>query len=223
MNEMVISPKWARLPLRWIHDGDLTKFRGGSQLGNSVAALKILLAVLLRAENKSPDNVVATQGSASLSYDDLMEMSGLSRSMIASGIKRLRELGRLSVSREGRGGKNRYFVAEYTKGAWGRIPFRAVVGQGDGKRARLLHEMSCKRSSDLNALKLYLLLCAHRNRGSPYAMIGYDRIHYATGILRPRIRQAISILIEHGLVMVDHDKAPTEVRNTPNSYYILGL
>lgn len=223
MNEVVASPKWARLTLRWIHDGDLAMFRGGKQLGASVAAMKVFMAVLLKAENRSPDTAVATQGSASLSYDDLMEMTGLSRSMIASGVKRLCQLGQLSVTREGRGGKNRYFVAEYMKGAWGRIPFRTVVGLGFDKRVQLLHEMSCRRSTDLNALKLYLLLCAHRSGASPYAMIGYDRIHDATGILRPRIRQAISILIEHNLVKVDHEKALNDRRNTPNSYYIFGL
>lgn len=223
MDEVIASPKWARLPLSWIHNGDLALFRGGKQLGASVAALKILVAVLLKAENRSAHTAVATQGSASLSYDDLMEMTGLSRSMIASGVKRLCDLGRLSVTREGRGGKNRYFVAEYMKGPWGRIPYRSVVGLGFDMRVRLLHEMSCKRSTDLNALKLYLLLCAHRSGGNPYAMIGYDRIHDAAGILRPRIRQAISILIEHNLIRVHHEKALNEGRNTPNAYYILGL
>lgn len=106
MNEIIASPKWARLPLKWIYDGDLAMFRGGKQLGANVAALKILLAVLLKAENRSPETAVATQGSASLSYDDLMEMTGLSRSMVASGIKRLRHLDQLSVTQEGRGGKN---------------------------------------------------------------------------------------------------------------------
>jgi len=71
------TPKWARLPLKWIHEQGLSVFQGGKQLGVSMAALKILMAVLLRAENKAPASAEVTQGSACLSYDELMEMTGL--------------------------------------------------------------------------------------------------------------------------------------------------
>jgi len=128
-----------------------------------------------------------------------MELTDLSRSMISKGTKRLCELKLLSVKQEGRGRKNRYFVNAYMTGSWGKIPYRPVAGGFSG-RLTLLYELSCKRASDLNALKLYLLLCAHRNGGSPYAMIGYEKIHDATGIPKRKIRQAMSILIEHGLI-----------------------
>jgi len=144
--------------------------------------------------------------------------------MIAAGTKRLGLLGLVTVTREGRGGKNRYAVADYMVGAWGRIPYRSVVGPGPRyeKRVKLLHDLSCKRATDLNALKLYFLLCAHRSGASLYAMIGYEKIHEATGILKPRIRQAISLLIEFNLVRIEHEKLPAGT-NTPNRYYISGL
>jgi DNA-binding transcriptional ArsR family regulator len=200
----------------------LANFRAGRSLGPSVAALKVLVAIFLRAENKRPNEATVTQGSASLSYDDLMELTGLSRSMIRAGTLRLRSVGLITVTQEGKGRRNRYFVNGYSTGAWGKLPYRKIAGKDSAQELRLLHELSCKRVADLNALKLYMLLGAHRAGGSPYAMIGYDKIEKATGIVRARIRSAISILIEHGLVQVENEKIPGQ-HNTPNRYQILGL
>jgi hypothetical protein len=215
--------KWARLPLGWIHDHWLTEFRAGKHLGASMAALKVLLAILLRAENKPAKDATTTQGSAHLSYDDLMKMTDLSRSMVATGTRRLRIIHLVWVTQEGKGRKNRYFVEGYSTGAWSKLPYRRIAGLGYTQEIRLLHELSCRRAADLNALKLYLLLCAHRNGASPFAMIGYYKIEEATGIHRNRIRSAISILIEHGLIQVEQEKLVGQHVNTPNRYRILGL
>jgi hypothetical protein len=152
-----------------------------------------------------------------------MDLTGMSRSMIAIGIKRLCELELLTVTHEGRGRKNRYLFNNYMHGSWGKIPYRQVAGLGPNDRVEFLHELSCKRASDLNALKVYLLFCAHRSGSSRYAMIGYEKIQDSTGILRNRIRQAISILIEHGLVKVEQEKISGQTKNHPNRYHIMGL
>jgi DNA-binding transcriptional ArsR family regulator len=100
--------------------------------------------------------------------------------------------------------------------------YRRIAGPGSPQELKLLHELSCKSVADLNALKLYLLLSAHRDKVTQYAMIGYTKIEEATGMWRENIRRAISILIEHGLVRVEQEKTPGEY-NTPNRYRILGL
>ena len=41
--------RWSRLPSNWIIKGGLLEFRAGKTLGQSVAALKLLVAVLLLA------------------------------------------------------------------------------------------------------------------------------------------------------------------------------
>lgn len=214
------NPKWFRLPNAWIHAHRLKSFVGGSSLGQSMAALKILMAILLKAENKAAGLAGPTQGSAALTYDDLMELADLSRSMVAKGVKRLQEFGLVDVTSEGRGGKNRYKFVDYSAASWSKIPYRQIAGVGSPMRVDFLHDLSCRRSTDLNALKLYFLLCAHRSGANPYAMIGYNRITEASGIFNPRIRQAISILIEHGLIKVEQEKAGKQ--NSPNRYHILG-
>lgn len=43
------------------------------------------------------------------------------------------------------------------------------------------------------------------------------------GIATDRIRQGLSVLIEHGLISVDREKSADDKRNHPNRYKILGL
>jgi len=214
--------RWVRLPLGWIHDEGLAEFSGGRHLGSSMAALKVLVAILFHAENRAPAEATATQGSASLTYDELMVMTGLSRSMVRTGIMRLLEPGLIKVLHEGQGRKNRYFVMNYSVGAWGKLPYRRIAGGGARKELQFLHELSCKNFADLNALKLYLLLSAHRDKRTGCARIGYSKIEEASGIWRENIRPAISMLLLYHLVRVEQEKIPGQY-NTPNSYRILGL
>jgi hypothetical protein len=58
----------------------------------------------------------------------------------------------------------------------------------------------------INALKLYLLLIAHRDGATGCAMIGYNKIEESSGIWREKIRPAISMLIAHHLVRVEQEK-----------------
>lgn len=187
-----------------------------------MAALKVLIAILFRAENRTPSEATATQGSASLSYDDLMAMTGLSRSMIRKGTLRLSDADIVTVAHDGKGRKNRYFVVNYAAGAWGKLPYRRIAGPGSSHELQLLHDLSCKNVVHLNAMKLYLLLSAHRDKVSQYAMIGYPKIEETTGVWREGIRRAVSILIEYGLVRVEQEKTPGQ-HNTPNRYRLLGL
>ncbi len=214
--------RWARLPLAWIHDQRLAEFSGGRDLGSSMAALKVLVAILFHAENKTAKEAGPEQGSASLTYDELMVMTGLSRSMVRTGALRLCKAGLIAIEHEGQGRKNRYFVADYSVGAWGKIPYRRVAGGRSGKELQLLHELTCKSWADLDALKLYLLLIAHRDKRTGCAMIGYAKIEESSGIWREKIRPAISLLIAHYLVRVEQEKTPGQY-NTPNCYRILGL
>jgi len=107
-------------------------------------------------------------------------------------------------------------------GSWGKIPYRLVPGGRAGKELQLLHELSCKSWADLDALKLYLLLIAHRDKTTGCAMIAYTKIEESGGIWRQKIRPAISLLITHYLVRVEQGKTPGQY-NTPNGYRILGL
>ncbi|RUX73387.1 hypothetical protein EN925_00860 [Mesorhizobium sp. M7A.F.Ca.US.006.04.2.1] len=190
----------------------------------STAALKVLLAIVVRAENKSTAQAAQTQGSACMSYDELIDLTDLSRAMISSAVKLLTSAGIVIVKREGRGGKNRYFLTGYGEtDRYGKIPNKTLYRQAPSDRLSALHELSCRRESDMNALKLYLLFCAFRDGKTNAAMIGYERIWIYTGIPEAKIRRAISVLIEHGFIQVDRDRSSAEKKNHPNRYEILGL
>jgi DNA-binding transcriptional ArsR family regulator len=216
--------RWSRLPSRWVHEEGLRRFAAGRRLGASSAALKLLVAITLPAENNASGKTGPNQGSVSLSYDQLMSLTDLSRAMVSAALKLLQSAGLVWVKREGRGRKNRYFLKAYgDTDPWAKIPTRAFYRDSNRDRIAVLHELSCRRESDMNALKLYLLFCAFRDRRKTYAMIGYQKISQYTGISEAKIRRAISVLIEHGLIRVDRDRAPDEKQNHPNRYEILGL
>lgn len=217
--------RWSRLPTAWINQGGLKAFRSRERLlGATMAGLKILIAVLLTAENNSAAEIGPGQGSASLSYDDLMDSTGLSRGSIAQGVALLRDAGIVTVRQEGRGKRNRYFMRDYGAGDhYTKISNLALYRHPSTTRVTVLCELSTRSEADANALKLYLLLCAVKDRKSAFAMVSYERINEVTGIPEAKIRPAISVLIEHRLIDVDREKSTSEKRNHPNRYVILGL
>lgn len=218
------AQRWSRVPTEWIRSLGLKSFRAGRQLGVSVAALKVLVAVILHAENKAGGEAGIDQGSAALSYDQLTQLADLSRAMVAHGTRRLERLGILAVDHGRRGAPNRYRLVGYEEGRpWAKIPNRRWFRNADSDRIAALHELSCRRECDLNALKLYLLFSAFRDNRSRHAMIGYEKIEEYSGIASGKIRQAISVLVEHALIAVDRDKDPKDKLNHPNKYEILGL
>lgn len=216
--------RWSRLPTPWIRDGGLKHFTGRSRLGASVAALKILVAILLSAENNSATTAGPNQGSASLSYDELMDLTGLSRASVAAGVKHLVGAELVTVRAEGRGQKNRYVLKDYgPNDHYTKLANNALYRHPNMTRISVLCELSTRSEADMNALKLYLLLCATVDRRRGDAMISYERINEQAGIPEAKIRQAISVLIEHRLIDVDREKATPDKRNHPNRYIVLGL
>lgn len=217
--------RWSRLPTAWIMNGGLQAFHGRKGLlGSSVAALKILTAILLAAENNSAGKAGANQGSASLSYDDLMDRTGLSRASISAGIARLVDADIVIVHHQGRGQRNRYVMRDYGPGDhYARIANLSLYRHANTTKVTVLCELSTRREADLNALKLYLFLCAIKDRRLSYAMASYERINEVTGIPESKIRPAISVLVEHRLIDVDREKSTPDKRNHPNHYVILGL
>jgi hypothetical protein len=216
--------RWSRLPTSWIHSQGLAAFRGGRLRGGSIAALKLYVAILLTAENNPAADAGPNQGSVALSYDMLAEMTDLSRAMIAQAGRLLVLRGLVWIEKGGRGSPNRYRLIGYERGdPWGKIANRRWFGSPLKEGIATLHDLSCRRECDLNALKLYLLFCTFAQNFSHVAMIGYEKIEDYTGIATNRIRQGLSVLIEHGLISVDREKSSDEKRNHPNKYKILGL
>jgi hypothetical protein len=144
-------------------------------------------------------------------------MTGLSRSLIASGLKRLVELNLITLS--GSAQKRRYWITgPHTR--WFKLPCQAIVKQG---MVGPFKTFTLRSKHELHALKLYLYLAACRENQSPYTMVSYETIHARTGISERDIRRAISLLINSGLLEnVDRVFSKTLKVNEPNKYYLAG-
>ena len=219
-----LKDRWSRLPADWIIKGGLLEFRAGKGLGESVAALKVLVSILLLAKNATASAHDPDQGTLMISYDDLMSLTDLSRAMVSIGIKRLQALSRVSVTRGKKGEPNRYHLPDYGSGDhWTKISNRRLFRGGNSSRISVLHDLSTRRTCDLDALKLYLLLSAMQDKSGAGAMLGYEKITEYSGIPQNRVRRAVSVLVEHNLIKVSEGPAPDiETHNPPNRYRLLG-
>jgi DNA-binding transcriptional ArsR family regulator len=220
------SNRWARLPNQWMADDGLKFFRGGSEQGTSMAALKVLVAILVHAENNSVAKAGPFQGSAAMSYTELCNLTGLSRGKVSSGIKKLKAGDFVSVAREGQGGRNRFFLAHYgANDRYAPLPVKKMWAGGmPNGELKFLRGLSGKNQSEFLALKLYLLLCGNRDKRTGAAKISFEGIFRRSGIPEARIRSALSVLYDHGLVRRLEQKQPgIDKRNPPNEYFIRGL
>jgi DNA-binding transcriptional ArsR family regulator len=215
---------WARLPNAWIYDDGLTAFSAApTRRGASGAALKVLIAILLRAVNRRADEAGADQGSALVTYDELMDLTDLSRAMIAKGVALLRKT-EIITAETSPGKTTRYVVRDYgPTDTFGRVP-KGRLYRGAGRNALLtLHDLSLRNEADVNALKLYLLMCAIQNNRKRAALVNYQTIREKTGIAEIKIRRALSVLYEHGLVRNVREEPDGSGKPPPTRYDILGL
>jgi predicted transcriptional regulator len=224
MTPQTSTNRWSRLPTKWINKHKLHKFQAGKQLGVSVSGMKILLAILLHAKNNKLIKIDHMQGCATLSYDQISTLVDISRAMINKGITLLVrcEIIELTVGKGSE--KNIYKLLDYGEhDQWAKISNTRLFRSPNQTKISTLYDFSQRRTNDLNALKLYLLLCATVDRKKGYAEIGYENITNKSGIPKNKIRRAISILLEHDLIKITKVNASIRGQNAPNQYHILGI
>jgi hypothetical protein len=160
-----------------------------------------------------------------ISYDELIGLTNLSRAMVSAAIKRLEALDRLTVKRGRKGEPSRYFLPDYgTNDHWTKISNRRMFRGANSMRIGVLHDLSLRRVSDLDALKLYLLFSAMQDKAGGGAMLGYEKITEYAGVPQNRIRRAVSVLVEQDLINVSKGPDPdVETHNPPNRYRLLGV
>lgn len=184
---------WVKLPTAWINAGGLKAFRWDRGQGaNNIAALMCLMVI---AHHTDPDT-----GEASVTYDTFEWATGLSRAKISGGLDVLEKLGLMERRVERR--RSTYKLAGVGPIGWGALPAKPLYA--GGKRLSFLQDFNLRKATELNALKLYFLFIARRGRDTNAANISYDKIEEYTGIGREKIRSALSLLVTHGMVHVDH-------------------
>lgn len=199
---------FSKCPTWWTTEDELSKkFQGGNKTGENIAALKCIMAL------STVINFHSRKCQKSLS--DLEEMTGLSRPMVAKGIKRLEELMIIEVNRSGH--SNIYELKNTDKNdKWAKLPVKRVQ--------KALPEIINRGAIVLAALKIYMLLVSIRPNDSQSVPVGYDKITDRTGIQRRHIRPAIDILINHELIKVTRREKEKEKGDGKfNTYTIIGI
>ncbi len=151
------------------------------------------------------------------SYDALGDATGLSRSLIAGGLKRLQRLGLMTIT--GSAQKRRYVITG-PHDRWFKLPCRAILRDGV---LRPFATFTMRTKHELHAMKLYLYLAAVRPNISESTMVSYETIHQRTGVPENDIRRAINVLNASGLLInIDREYSRTLKVNEANKYYLTG-
>jgi DNA-binding transcriptional ArsR family regulator len=179
-----------KLPNGWIEAGGLKEFKWGPGVGSRNVAALILLAVI--AHHTDTDT-----GIARVTYDELGARASLSRSMIAAGLKVLEERG-LVV----RNGRSIYQLSSFNPNErWAKLP---AAGLYNNDSAIAFREFQKRKRVELDALKLYFLIASRRSKELNLALLTYENMEARTGVLRHRIKHAITLLAAAGLIHIEH-------------------
>jgi len=128
-------------------------------------------------------------------YAELCENTGLSRKLVAGGLRRLENAG--LILRDGNAQCRRYALLYRDGGKWSKIPCQPLVRNN---RISAFHAFTMRSKYELHALKLYLYLLSIRPNERAYAQASYEKIHAATGIPERDIQRAIAHLVNVRLI-----------------------
>ncbi|WGE50207.1 HTH domain-containing protein [Actinobacillus equuli subsp. haemolyticus] len=178
---------WKKCPSDWINQGVFEKLKfSSSNLGktnaSNISALLVLLALIMLAkEDKDTGKQMV-----SVTYDDLMEDLNISRASISSGIKKLSELGIITIDKSNR---TNVYILETVRpeSGWCKVP---ILKSKSGSRCiDAIANFSLRSKFELYSLKLFFYLAARRHNSESYTQVSYDKIEEITKIPRNDIKK----------------------------------
>ena len=207
------SRDWVRLPSTWIDERGLAglSWKAGGAGSDNTAALMALTAIAHAADQET--------GIARLTYDDLCDLTGLSRAKASNGLEILRGIN--VIERGPDGARSTYQLVNYARSHWAKLPVKSMYRRAG--RIAAFDDFQLRLPAELEALKLFFLFVARRGRTSNVAHIGYEKIEEYTGIKRGRIKTGLSLLATLSLVYVEPIPSGTNMYGVSNAYRIVGL
>ena len=203
---------WVKFPSNWIQDYGLLDFRWRAGAGASeIAALMLLMVISHRTQLEN--------GIARSTYDELIKATGISRTKIADGLEILVER---NLVRRGTNGRSTYELMNYGEGhKWAALPAKPLYNSNG--IIPMFEDFYLRNPAELNALKIYLALAARRDVSKNITWITYDGIKKYTGVHLSQIRSALSLLIIHELIFVDHSERASNLPGSTNNYKLVHL
>lgn len=203
--------EWGRIPTAWIENGGLQDRLSWKDHGTAASAAMRLYTVLghrLRHE----------EGIVHASYTELEEAACLARASVSKGLGVLRDVG--LIAREAPEGQGSYaFVGYDPQRGWAKLPARCLY---DGQAFRPFKSWTMRGRAERDAIALYLLIAARRDKEANAAYLTYDSIQERTGLYDARITKGMHILANSGMVGVT-DRQRYLKPGVSREYRLLGL
>lgn len=176
--------RWSSFPRRWVFER-LSRFPAGPNSGAHMAALRVYLALALRADFN--DRLV------SISLTDLQTLTGLSRPMVTKGIATAVSTSLITV--DATGYRHTYRLRDHEGDpAFAKIP--------TARLCTALPKLPTRGFHALDALKVYLALVLVRPRDSFTVPISVRNLADRSHVQPRRVRPAIDVLLNHRLIRI---------------------
>lgn len=211
--------EWVKMPTHWISENRLKQFKWSSS-GDGSENTAALLAYIALCHQLEPDAAILEKrpaherGFVRVTYDELTEATSISRTKLSQGLTVLEKHGLIERNT---GSQSTYNICAYDPWEnWAKLPCKFLY-----ERDTIVpfKDFQLRKSLELHALKLYLLLIARRDRATNLAILNYGTIESYSGIARQNIRPAINVLIFSGLVHVERARS-WEHNGIANAYRI---
>lgn len=181
---------WAALPaffMRYSGLKDLNDRRPSSD----IAAMKLYIVFAIKIRTHG------NKGAVSLSYDELTEMAGLSRTLVSRGLKQLCAYNLILIT----GDRKKFYSlkSNTTYKGWTKIPVKPLIDENGN--VFVFSSFRNRYDYELNALRLYLYLLYARSNSDCFTEVSYATIYERIGIGYSKIDNALSFLKSCGLLL----------------------
>jgi len=203
-------PLFVKMPSAWINDGGLCDFKWRPKGSDNLAALMLYVIIV---QHMDPDD-----GVARLTFTQLADMASVGREKVSRGLDILADRKLIERWTDGR---STYQVSDYEpRGGWAKLPVKGLYHNGV---VSAFQDFRLRRRAELDALKLYLLFAARRSNETNMAKIGYEKIETYSGVAKPYIRSALSVLSAHGLIQIERFDSALSDSGVANAYRLSHL
>lgn len=214
---------WAKFPTKPIIEEKSLKYLIWKRhKSDGTAALLVLIALAVKRNLDGKKKQPASSSVVTATYDDIQALVAISRSKVSKGLALLAELKSIERLKDDRSSYR--LVGLDTKGGWAQLPQNRLMQHTGSPSDRIcaFEPFYLRAKSELDALKVYLLMIAFRDWRTGYAHIGYGKIMDYTGIAQRDIKKAKSHLISLGLIYAEHDQEGETTKQSLR-YKVIGL
>ncbi|WP_150685793.1 helix-turn-helix domain-containing protein [Pandoraea iniqua] len=180
------------------------------------------MAIAIKLNQSHMGSAAVRTTRVAVTYSEFEDLTGFSRATISGALELLEGMNAITSERVGR---RRYYDLPQTAvmGDWCQLPQKHLIGGTASGVLRRLTTLPTSRRACLNAMKLYVLLLAYRNRRINIAAIGYDKIMELTGMRRQDIPEASSLLVAHELIRAQGETDDMQIEYRSKRYRVIGL